>query len=98
MKEDWHALISQLKHGIKEEKNIYVPMRDGVRLAVDVFRPDAKGKFPALLPLFPYGKEIQELPLPPQPLNNSIIWDGVMEAGDTEYIVPLTIQKKLLQD
>ena len=37
MKKDWHELISQPKYGIKEEKNIYVPMRDGIRLAVEVF-------------------------------------------------------------
>jgi len=78
MGRDWHELISQPKYRIKEEKNICVPMGDGVRLAVDVFRPDADGKFRGLIALSPYGKEIQELPLPPQPLNNSIIWDGVI--------------------
>ncbi len=87
MKKDWHELISQPEYGIKTEKDIYVPMRDGVRLAVNVYRPDAEGKFPALLALSPYGKELQELLLPPQPLENSIIWDGVIEAGDTNDIV-----------
>lgn len=63
-------------------------MRDGVRLAVDVFRPDAKGQFPALLSISPYGKEIQSLPLPPQTLGKSALWDGNIEAGDPFYIVP----------
>jgi len=64
---DWHQLISQPKFNVKVEKNLYAPMRDGVRLAVDVFRPDAKGQFPALLSLSPYGKEIQSLRCPTNP-------------------------------
>jgi predicted acyl esterase len=87
MSKDWHELISQPEYGIRMEKDIYVTVRDGVRLAVNVYRPDADGKFPALLALSPYGKELQELLLPPQPLENSIIWDGVIEAGDTNDIV-----------
>lgn len=87
MREDWHELISQPKYEIKAEKNIYVPVRDGTKLAINVFRPDAKGKFPALLAMSPYGKELQELYLPPQPLERSIIWDGNTEAGDTREIV-----------
>ena len=62
MKRDWHELISQPKYKVKVEKDIYVTMRDGVRLAVDVHRPEMPyGKFPALLALFPYGKELQEI-------------------------------------
>lgn len=87
MKRDWRELISQPKYKVKAEKNVYVGMRDGVQLAVNIYRPDSEGKFPALLSLSPYGKEIQELLLPPQLLSESAIWDGVMEAGDTEYIV-----------
>ena len=89
MTEDWHKLISQPKYGIKKEKDIYISMRDGVRLAADVYRPDAEGKFPALLALSPYGKELQELVLsfPPQALPSNL-WDGCIEAGDISYIVP----------
>jgi putative CocE/NonD family hydrolase len=44
------------------EKNVMVPMRDGVRLATDVYRPAAggaavAGKFPVVLERTPYGKE-----------------------------------------
>ena len=59
MKADWHELISQPKYAIKEEKNVYVAMRDGIHLAVDIYRPDAREKFPALLAISPYGKDIQ---------------------------------------
>jgi len=44
-------------YGTKVERNVYVPARDGVRLAVDIYRPDAPGRFPALLALSPYGKD-----------------------------------------
>ena len=88
MKKNWHELISQPKYGIKTEKEVDVPMRDGVRLSVNIYRPDAKGKFPALLAMGGYGKELQELLIPPQPLNKSPIWDGNIEAGDTPDIVP----------
>jgi predicted acyl esterase len=87
MGKDWHERISQPRYRIKAEENVYVTMRDGVRLVVDIFRPDAPGKFPALLALSPYGKEIQKLLLPPQPLDRSPLWDGVIEAGDIPYIV-----------
>jgi len=31
-----------------EERDLIVTMRDGTRLAVDVYRPDAPGKYPVL--------------------------------------------------
>ncbi len=39
------------------ERDVAVPMRDGVRLRVDIYRPDAKGKFPVIVDRSPYGKE-----------------------------------------
>ena len=88
MKKDWRELISQPRYGIRVEKDVYVPVRDGVRLAVNIYRPDARGKFPALLAMGGYGKELQELLIPPQPLYKSALWDGNIEAGDTTEIVP----------
>jgi predicted acyl esterase len=87
MEKDWRELISQPKYDIIVEKDIMVPVRDGVRMAVNIYRPDAKGKFPALLAMGGYGKELQEVLIPPQPLNKSALWDGNIEAGDTPNIV-----------
>lgn len=39
------------------EKNVSVPMRDGVVLRADVYRPSAGQKFPVLLQRTPYNKE-----------------------------------------
>ena len=39
------------------EVDVPVPMRDGVALATNVWRPDGPGPFPALLVRTPYGKD-----------------------------------------
>lgn len=72
------------------DRDVMVPMRDGLRLCADVYRPDADGRFPALLAIAPHNKELQnpELAgaLPPQPAW-STVWQGGSEAGDSEYFV-----------
>jgi putative CocE/NonD family hydrolase len=42
------------------EKNVPVPMRDGIQLGADIYRPSATGKFPVLLCRTPYNKNGQE--------------------------------------
>ena len=39
------------------EKDVAVPMRDGIVLRTDVLRPTAEGRFPTLVYRTPYGKE-----------------------------------------
>jgi putative CocE/NonD family hydrolase len=39
------------------EKGIVVPMRDGVELVADVYLPEGRGPFPALLHRVPYSRE-----------------------------------------
>ncbi|HOX37690.1 MAG TPA: CocE/NonD family hydrolase [Candidatus Brocadiia bacterium] len=48
------------KSEIVFEKNVMVPMRDGVRLATDLYRPAADGKYPAILMRTPYNKDAQK--------------------------------------
>ncbi|OBR96799.1 cocaine esterase [Clostridium ragsdalei P11] len=38
-------------------KEIHIPMRDGSYLAANLYQPDAKGKFPVLMTMGPYGKD-----------------------------------------
>ncbi len=40
---------SEPVYGVKYAGEMMVPMRDGVHLAVEVFIPETKGKFPALV-------------------------------------------------
>jgi predicted acyl esterase len=70
---------------MKVEKNVLVRMRDGVRIACDVYYPDAQGRFPAILSMGPYGKDIQALKAPPQPRHRSE-W-GAIEAGNSGFLV-----------
>jgi len=69
--------LSQPRYQVVVERNIYVEMSDGARIAVDVYRPDSEGKFPALLSVSPYTKELQ----------NSRDRSASHEAGDSEFFV-----------
>jgi putative CocE/NonD family hydrolase len=76
--------------GMIAEKDIAVPMRDGVNLSVDIYRPDTTEKLPALLAFSIYNKDLQgpdvAKALPPQPAWSSL-WAGLLEAGDTKFLV-----------
>ena len=52
--------VSKREYEIISERDILVTMRDGVKLNVKVFRPDAKRKFPALIGLAPVNLDIQD--------------------------------------
>jgi putative CocE/NonD family hydrolase len=53
---------TDLRYGIAESKDVMVAMRDGVKLAADIYRPAQNGqlvdgKFPVILMRTPYNKE-----------------------------------------
>jgi uncharacterized protein len=84
---------SKPTYNVRVEKDIMVAMRDGVRIAVDVYRPDVDGeRFPALLAWGLWGKDAQEAIAwnwdKPQSYYDSPFWDGTMEAGNYTYTVP----------
>lgn len=70
------------------ERDVRVPMRDGVELCVDIYRPKTDEPLPALLAFAIYNKDIQSpeatSPIPPQPSWSSV-WCGPQEAGDTRF-------------
>lgn len=45
------------EYNVLMEMNRKIPMRDGIKLATDIYRPDAEGKFPVILVRTPYGSE-----------------------------------------
>jgi putative CocE/NonD family hydrolase len=75
--------------GFIEERDVRVPMRDGVHLSVDIYRPDTREKLPAILAFAIYNKDLQgpdiAEALTPQPAW-SALWTGWLEAGDTRFI------------
>src|SRR3982750_4502389 len=70
--------------------DVMVPMRDGVKICVDIYRPDTTEKLPALLAFAIYNKDFQgpdvARELPPQPAWTPL-WTGPLEAGDTHFLV-----------
>lgn len=60
------------------DEDVEVRLRDGSRLLADVHRPDADGRFPALIAASPYPREIQNLGAPL----------GFVEAGASDFFVP----------
>ena len=77
---------SKSVYKVKTYCDVPVTMRDGVVIYVDIFRPDTDGKFPALVAISPYGKEMQSLPIPPMP-SEAPLYNISIEAGDPEYLV-----------
>lgn len=85
--------IAGPKYDIKVEKDIMVTLRDGVRIAVDVYHPDVEGeKFPAILCWGEWGKDSQDIVAwmkdTPQRYLDSPFWNGSIEGCDFTYTVP----------
>jgi predicted acyl esterase len=64
--------------GVRLTESVRATMRDGIRLAVDIYAPLAEGRFPVLLSLSPYSKDIQQKP--PH-------WSHAIESGATGFYV-----------
>jgi predicted acyl esterase len=70
--------VSQPTYTIAEDNDVEVPMRDGVSLMVDVFRPSEPGRYPVLIAASPYPRQIQNLGAPA----------GFLEAGASDFFAP----------
>jgi hypothetical protein len=53
------AVLSKLQPPVKKE-TVMVPMRDGVRLATDIYFPEGDGPFPVILLRSPYDRKLGE--------------------------------------
>ena len=76
--------------GMIAEKDVLVPMRDGVKIAIDVYRPDTSDKLPALLAFSIHNKDLQGPDVAEASLTHpawSMLWTGPAEAGDTRFFV-----------
>src|SRR6476661_3579807 len=70
--------LSEPEFDMRHDNNVAITMRDGTALMADVHRPDAGGRFPALIAASPYPRQIQDLGAPM----------GFIEAGATVFWVP----------
>ena len=65
--------------GMIAEKDVMVAMRDGIKIAVDVYRPDTSDKLPALLAFSIHNKDLQGPELAEATLTHpawSMLWTG----------------------
>jgi len=69
---------------IKIERNVDIPVGNGISMKADIFRPDAEGQFPVILAASPYSKEIQTMPMMPVGFSYARGW---MESGDPNFYV-----------
>src|SRR5215813_15118033 len=53
------SLLSKPTYRVKTEIDVKVPMRDGITLSADIYRPDVEGKFPAILVRTPYNNNTE---------------------------------------
>src|ERR1700712_3520114 len=70
--------LSKAEYTIARDDDVVVPMRDGVNLLADVFRPGTPGRYPVLIAASPYPRQIQNLGAPM----------GFIEAGASGFFVP----------
>jgi uncharacterized protein len=49
---------------MRVERNVWIPMRDGVRLMADVYRPKEPGTYPVLVVRTPYGRKTDRVVAP----------------------------------
>lgn len=85
--------ITAPAYNILVEKDVMVPMRDGVRIAIDIYHPDMEGeKFPVILCWGEWGKDSQDIVSwmkdTPQLYLDSPFWNGSIEGCDYTYTVP----------
>ncbi len=55
------SLLSKPEHDVEVERGVMIPMRDGVRLATDIYRPLGVERAPVILIRTPYARSMQEL-------------------------------------
>jgi uncharacterized protein len=70
--------LSTPQYAMGRDDDVSVPMRDGVQLLADVYRPATPGRYPVLIAASPYPRQIQNLGAPM----------GFIEAGASDYFVP----------
>jgi uncharacterized protein len=85
---------SERQYGVVTEQNVRVPMRDGVELHATVFRPNAEGRFPAILGMHPYDPVAQWAPIASHGFSavgrlraGQELGNGYLEGGDPSFFV-----------
>lgn len=85
------AIVLDLKnpsHKVLLEHDVDVPMRDGAKLKANVFHPETPGKYPVLMTLGPYGKDLHFKDNSPAPWENlTQNHPEIFQASSGKYMV-----------
>jgi uncharacterized protein len=79
--------------GIITEKDVPIPVRDGLKLAANVWRPDKPGKFPVIMAFTAFAKDVLWSPhsvgwgFADEPYSPTITGTAVFEAEDPAFWV-----------
>ncbi len=88
------ATSERKNYNIIVERNVRIPMSDGVEISADVLRPDSHDKFPAILGVHAFGKHFKLAPMKPV----AFTWGafvppsqekgaGMLESGNPNFFV-----------
>ena len=73
----WVEKLSQPQYEIKFEYQVDIPMRDGIKLRANIWRPQAEGRFPVIYVFTPYDNTVSN--------PNAAMVDDI---GRARYFVP----------
>jgi uncharacterized protein len=82
--------ISKREYNVIANRDVNIPMSDGVIINLDVFHPDGEGKFPAIVAMVPFNKEIQSDRIWPGAARSRRIRgtpDAAVETGPIDFFV-----------
>lgn len=79
-----HWQTSQRRYTVSAERNVAIPVADGIELLADIYRPAAAGRFPVVFAPSPYSKEAQAAPVMPVGFTYPRAW---LESGDYNFYV-----------
>jgi uncharacterized protein len=86
---------SERKYRVRFERDVRIPMKDGIEISADLFRPDSPERFPAIFGFHPYRQEAQTI-APIKPDSMAIVTftkpgversTGYIESGDPNFYV-----------
>ena len=84
------AKISKREYEIILQRNVSIEMSDGIKIDVDIYRPDGDGQFPVLYGTSPFNKEIQSDRIWPASTRSRRIRgipDACLEAAYSDFYV-----------
>src|SRR5260370_6859763 len=77
--------LSEPQFPIRREDNVAVALRDGIKLLADVHRPDNPARFPALVAMSPYPRQMHGLGIPA----------CFFESGHRPFFVPRRLRPRI---